>query len=254
MARPHGKFAVVDANYPVAFAQCDRCSKWRNRPDLIAQNEWAGTHLFDTGILVCKDTCYDTPNEQMRTIVLPPDPLPVINARPPNFQYMEAGPIQTTLTAFVPQGSTVLPVKSIDGFMMGQSVWVQLNNQFYGIFPIFRVEADSLVLASPLSFSAPPDGSVTVAESDGSSPSFWEQAVEASSVLNASVAAVSVAGSSLQAASALVVDTTPMTIHNVLATLSASSSLSQLATGLQLEDAEPLLLEDGGQLLFEDWT
>lgn len=32
-------------------------------------------------ILVCRD-CYDKPQEQLRSIVIPPDPMPVINARP----------------------------------------------------------------------------------------------------------------------------------------------------------------------------
>jgi hypothetical protein len=35
-------------------------------------------------ILVCK-TCYDTPQEQLRAIVVPADPLPIIQARPENY-------------------------------------------------------------------------------------------------------------------------------------------------------------------------
>lgn len=41
-------------------------------------------------LLVC-DTCYDTPQEQLRAIVLPPDPTPVINARVENFLTDESG-------------------------------------------------------------------------------------------------------------------------------------------------------------------
>lgn len=163
MARPHGKFAVVDPTDPVAFAQCDRCGKWRNQPDLVWQLAWAGQHLYDIQTLVCKDTCYDKPNEQLRTIVLPPDPPPVIDARPPNLEYEEEGPTQTTLTAAVVRGATVLPVDDTEGFLEGDLVWVQLNNATYGQFPVVDVTESTLIIAFPLSFSAPVNGSVTYA-------------------------------------------------------------------------------------------
>ena len=88
---PHGKYANVDAGNPEAFAQCDRCGFWFNRTDLVFQTQWAGTHLYQTGALVCTtgNRCFDIPQEQLRTIVLPADPLPVINARVPNFAYEE---------------------------------------------------------------------------------------------------------------------------------------------------------------------
>ena len=89
MARPHGKYARVDPTNPEAFAQCDRCGFWRNRTDLVWQVDWAGTHLYNKQILVCTDRCFDTPQEQLRTIILPPDPPPVVNARVPNFAYEE---------------------------------------------------------------------------------------------------------------------------------------------------------------------
>jgi hypothetical protein len=44
------------------------------------QFDWAGASLINKRILVC-DTCYDTPQEQLRAIVLPPDPVPIINPR-----------------------------------------------------------------------------------------------------------------------------------------------------------------------------
>ena len=162
--RPHGRFAVVDPTDPEAFAQCDRCGGWRNRSDLVFQPIWAGQRLYDIQVLVCYDKCYDKPNEQLRTIILPPDPPPVINARPPNFTYEEAGPVQSTLTEDVPQGALVLPLQSVSGFLAGNLVWVQLNNATYGQFPIASVDGNvsALVLSDPLSFSAPSGGSVTV--------------------------------------------------------------------------------------------
>lgn len=96
--RPHGKYARVDPRNPEAFAQCDRCGFWRNRTDLVWQTEWAGTHIYNIRILVCSDRCFDTPQEQFRTIILPPDPPSVINARVPDFAYEE----QLVLIAQVP--------------------------------------------------------------------------------------------------------------------------------------------------------
>lgn len=170
MARPHGKFAFVDPNNPVTFAMCDRCGKWRNQPDLVWQVEWAGQHVYDIQVLVCKDTCYDIPNEQLRTIVLPPDPPPVLDARPPNFQYEEYGPVQSTLTGNVLQGATILPVQSVDGFVAFTYVWVQLNNANYAEMLVNGVNGlnNTLTLSQPLPFSAPFQGSVTVSSTEPS--------------------------------------------------------------------------------------
>ena len=87
--RPHGKYTRVNPQNPEAFAQCDRCGFWRQSSDLIWQTAWAGTHIYNVQELVCKDRCFDTPNEQLRTIILPPDPPPVLNARVPDFEYEE---------------------------------------------------------------------------------------------------------------------------------------------------------------------
>lgn len=47
--------------------------------------------MQNTGALVCTtgNRCYDKPFEQLRTIILPPDPPPVQNARTENFAYDE---------------------------------------------------------------------------------------------------------------------------------------------------------------------
>jgi len=44
------------------------------------QYDWAGASLVNKRILVC-DTCNDVPQEQLRAIVIPADPLPIINPR-----------------------------------------------------------------------------------------------------------------------------------------------------------------------------
>lgn len=76
--------ARVNAQNPRAFAVCDRCGRWYNWTDLSWQVDWRGPTLQNLRILVCKP-CYDQPQEQLRAIVLPADPTPIINARPENF-------------------------------------------------------------------------------------------------------------------------------------------------------------------------
>jgi hypothetical protein len=93
MANPLPKYARVSTTDPSAFAVCDRCGFWRNKEDLTFQAEWAGMSLYSKGILVCFDRCYDKPDEQLRTVILPPDPPPIVNARVPNFDYEEQTPI-----------------------------------------------------------------------------------------------------------------------------------------------------------------
>ena len=94
MADPLPKYARVSTTNPEAWAQCDRCSFIRNRSDLVWQVDWAGNELYNEHILVCSDRCFDTPQEQFRTIILPPDPPPVINARVTNFDYEEQTVVQ----------------------------------------------------------------------------------------------------------------------------------------------------------------
>jgi hypothetical protein len=72
----------VSARKPQALATCDRCGLTYNHKDLVWQWDWRGTNLQNLKILVCKRTCLDKPQIQLRAIVIPPDPLPVINARP----------------------------------------------------------------------------------------------------------------------------------------------------------------------------
>ena len=85
--RPHGR-ARVNPKDPHAQAVCDLCGEWFNLVDLQFQFQWTGTHLTNIRSLRCY-RCLDVPTEQLRTIILPPDPPPVLNARVPNFAYEE---------------------------------------------------------------------------------------------------------------------------------------------------------------------
>jgi len=72
--------AKTSASNPRAFAICDRCALWYNHYQLSWQYDWAGAALVNKRILVC-NTCYDTPQEQLRAIVIPADPVPIVNPR-----------------------------------------------------------------------------------------------------------------------------------------------------------------------------
>lgn len=81
--RQHGR-ASVSAIYPRAWAVCDRCGFLYNHVDLAWQYQWRGTKLQNIRELVCPE-CLDNPQEQLRTIILPIDPVPIMNARPENY-------------------------------------------------------------------------------------------------------------------------------------------------------------------------
>jgi len=77
--RPHGRARVSSRN-PNAFGICDRCGFLYNHNRLTWQFDWAGAGLINKRILVC-DTCTDTPQQQLRAIILPADPTPILNPR-----------------------------------------------------------------------------------------------------------------------------------------------------------------------------
>jgi hypothetical protein len=74
----HGRVSIIR---PRALAVCDRCGETWNKVTLTRQFQWGGTALYDTGLLVCPD-CLDVPQDQLRSVILPPDPVPVENPRP----------------------------------------------------------------------------------------------------------------------------------------------------------------------------
>lgn len=77
--RPHGRARVSSRN-PQAFAICDRCGFLYNHNRLQWQFDWAGASLINKRILVC-DSCNDRPQQQLRAIVVPADPVPIMNPR-----------------------------------------------------------------------------------------------------------------------------------------------------------------------------
>jgi hypothetical protein len=81
--RPHGH-AIINPAHPVSTAICDRCSRLFNITALSWQYQWAGPRLQNLRLLVCQ-SCLDVPQPQLKPRILPPDPVPTLNARPENF-------------------------------------------------------------------------------------------------------------------------------------------------------------------------
>lgn len=81
--RPTGHFNVSPTR-PRARAVCDRCGQIWQHDQLVWQFQWQGPKLQNLRILVCPP-CLDIPQEQLRTIVLPPDPVPIQYARPEDY-------------------------------------------------------------------------------------------------------------------------------------------------------------------------
>ena len=82
--RPHGR-AKVSTRNPEAFAICDGCGALYNHSELRWQFQWSGNKLVNLKQLVCR-RCNDIPQTQLRAIVLPADPMPIMNPRVQNYQ------------------------------------------------------------------------------------------------------------------------------------------------------------------------
>lgn len=85
--RYHGK-ADVNPVSPRAFAVCDRCGGLYNHENLQWQYQFAGVSLLNLQLLVCRE-CLDDPQPQLTATILPPDPDPVMNARPAYYALAE---------------------------------------------------------------------------------------------------------------------------------------------------------------------
>ena len=89
--RPHGR-AYANPNAPSAWGRCDRCGFIYNHRALQFQFDYRGPRLTNLRFLVCQ-TCYDKPQPQLKPIMTTQDPLPVINARPEDYNYANSGMI-----------------------------------------------------------------------------------------------------------------------------------------------------------------
>ena len=112
--------ARTSASSPQAHAICDRCGFRCNHFQLKWQFDWAGASLINKRLLVC-NPCYDTPQEQLRAIVVPADPVPIINPRVQDFVTAETSTRYTSGQNTV-NAQTGIPVP-------GGNVRVTQNNE-----------------------------------------------------------------------------------------------------------------------------
>jgi hypothetical protein len=104
--------AHLDPQKPAAFAICEKCGFLYNHRDLRWDKQWRGTQLVKTGHLVCPK-CEDVPNRTLQAMVLPADPVPVLNPRPetpevyvPSVAFAALPPPVLNLTAWVNDSRT----------------------------------------------------------------------------------------------------------------------------------------------------
>lgn len=91
--------ARVRATQPEAQGVCDRCYMNYSLRDLRWQYQWAGSKLQNLRLLVCHE-CLDVPQSQLRSIVIPADPLPVLNPRPEAYAATVPNDIATESATF----------------------------------------------------------------------------------------------------------------------------------------------------------
>lgn len=128
--RPHGR-ARTNPRSPRAHAVCQRCGFEYNLVDLQWQWDWQqGPRLRNLMIQVCP-TCLDVPQENGRTIVLPPDPIPVAYPLPEDYAAADnpLSPLGFNVAAmFMPQ-----PVQSLGGNIGNMTLNAGVNAAFDGV-------------------------------------------------------------------------------------------------------------------------
>ena len=129
--------ARISARNPQAQAICDRCGFKYTHSDLRWQFDWRGSALQNTRILVCW-TCQDTAQQQLRAIVVPSDPTPVMNPRTEAFD--EASDDYFTASApTVYDAMTGIPVPSADNIVTQDGSY--LTTQPVGIPTGYSIDA-----------------------------------------------------------------------------------------------------------------
>lgn len=149
--------ARTNPQAPRAFAVCDSCGSWYNRVSLLIQREWYGDSLADTGFRVCR-RCLSKPQPQLKTVILPLDPVPIDDPRPERFQVQQSinGPtapiVWQNLNGFTqivgPQGVTIrMPILAEFDPTDPQAknaMWISLFNAGYPV-PVLTDDAGNLL-------------------------------------------------------------------------------------------------------------
>ena len=94
--RVHPRRARVNPSSPRAWGTSDRNGMIGNHENMSWQYDWAGTELINKRILIHQDEL-DKPQRQLGTIILEPDPVPIMNARPEQYD-IDEWPVSTRYT------------------------------------------------------------------------------------------------------------------------------------------------------------
>lgn len=119
--------ARANARDPRAFAVCDRCGIWYNHHRLTFQWDWAGAGMINKRILVCPK-CLDKPQEQLRAIVLPADPLPIPNPRTEPF-FADETAQRVTGSVVRTYGNTGIPIGPVGDYRITQNTRRRVTQQ-----------------------------------------------------------------------------------------------------------------------------
>lgn len=165
--RPHGR-AAVSARDPKAFGICDRCGFLYNHVRLQWQFDYRGAALLNTRILVC-NPCLDVPQNQLRNIIIPADPTPIMNARVQDYTTAETNNRFTSSQTLVPSsasgdGTTATLVfgvpLSLEPITVGSTIVVS-GVEPSGYNGTFVVTASSNVGAYSVSYSSRATGDLS---------------------------------------------------------------------------------------------
>ena len=157
--------ARISSKRPQAAGVCDRCGAVYNHVNLKWQMDWRGSTIQNIRLLVC-NRCYDTPQQQLRAIILPADPTPIMNARVENYNVAETDfqtisaptvydprtglPIPST-TTYVTQDGSNLTMQEVGrplGLQPGAVMPLQENVRYGVILPILSVSANGTTIIS----------------------------------------------------------------------------------------------------------
>lgn len=147
--RPHGH-ASANPQSPSAWGRCDRCGFIYNHRALQFQFDYRGPRLTNLRFLVCQ-TCYDKPQAQLKPIMVTQDPLPIINARPEDYNYANTGAISEP--GSITDATTGIPVPTDFEIVTedGKNITVQplgkpADMDPNAIMPLFGTQAYDVVL------------------------------------------------------------------------------------------------------------
>jgi len=150
--------AKASSTNPEAAGICDRCGFVFQHNTLQWQYDWRGAALQNIRILVC-NSCLDVPQDQLRAIVVPADPTPIMQARVQDFRQAETD-YQTVTAPPIIDPTTGIPIPvnvtltTQDGEnLLTQQVGPPLGLTQGAVMPLVGKEHFSVKL-NPLSVSA----------------------------------------------------------------------------------------------------